>query len=47
MDNDLRRLKTLCGGLFFVLLLLTVIIAMAICEVVSGTVIEMSDQGLV
>ncbi len=47
MDNDLRRLKTLCGGLFFVLLLLTVIIAMAICVVVSGTVIEMSDPGLV
>ncbi len=47
MDNDLGRLKALCRGLFFVLLLLTVIIAMGICLLVSGAFIEIDSPGTV
>ena len=46
-DKDLGRLKTLCRGLFFVLLILTVLVAMVICILVSGVAIEVLEPGTV
>ena len=45
MDKDLGRLKILCRGLFYVLLLLTVVISLTLCLVTLGAALEIVDPG--